>query len=104
VIENMDARKDRGRTADELKPVFDVLPAAGLCFDVAHAWSVDPSMAVGHELLNRYTSRLRHLHVSSISGDCQHEPLTAEHAELFAPLLSRCKDVPWILEAPLRES
>ncbi len=103
VIENMDARKDTGRTADELEPLFDALPAAGLCLDVPHAWSVDPSMEVGHELLNRFTSRLRHLHVSSVSGDCQHEPLTTAHEELFAPLLARCRDVPWILEAPLRE-
>lgn len=103
VIENMDARKETGRTADELEPFFDALPAAGLCFDVPHAWSVDPSMEIGHELLNRFRSRLRHLHVSSVSGDCHHEPLTAEHEELFAPLLARCKDVPWILEAPSRE-
>lgn len=103
VIENMDARKDAGRTADELQPLFDALPEAGFCFDVPHAWSVDPSMDVGHELLNRFTSRLRHLHISSVSGECRHEPLTAEHEELFAPLLARCRDVPWILEAPLRE-
>lgn len=103
VIENMDARKAIGRTADELEPVFDALPEAGLCFDVPHAWSVDPSMAVGHELLTRFTSRLRHVHVSSVSGECRHEPLTAEHEEVFAPLLARCRDVPWILEAPLRE-
>jgi hypothetical protein len=102
VIENMDARKDGGRTGDELRSVFDALPEAGFCFDVPHAWSVDPSMKVGHELLSRFTPRLRHLHVSSVSGDCHHEPLTDEHEELFAPLLDRCRDVPWILEAPLR--
>ena len=101
VIENMDARKGAGRTADELQPL-STLPEAGLCFDVPHAWSVDPSMKVGNELLDRFTPRLRHLHVSSVSGKCHHAPLTAEHEELFAPLLDRCRDVPWILEAPLR--
>jgi hypothetical protein len=28
-------------------------------------------------------------------------PLTAEHEARFVPLLRRCPDVPWILEAPL---
>ena len=59
-------------------------------------------MAVGDELLDAYRTRLRHLHVSSLSPDLAHIPLTEEHEELFAPLLGRCRDVPWILEAPLR--
>lgn len=104
VIENMDLRKGTGRTAVELEPVFEALPEAGFCFDVAHAWSVDPSMEIAHGLLNRFASRLRHVHVSSVAGDCEHEPLTAEHEGLFAPVLARCRDVPWILEAALRET
>src|SRR4051812_89399 len=31
-IENMDARKSDGRSADELAPFFEALPDAGLCF------------------------------------------------------------------------
>jgi hypothetical protein len=102
VIENMDARKRVGTVADELEPLFDALPSAGFCFDVAHAWTVDPTMAVGVELLDRFASRLRHVHVSSISADLRHVPLSAEQEALFSPLLSRCRDVPWILEAEPR--
>lgn len=102
VIENMDVRKRRGTVADELEPLFDALPSAGFCFDVAHAWTVDPTMAVGDELLDRFASRLRHVHVSSISPELGHVPLSAEHEELFSSLLSRCRDVPWILEAEPR--
>lgn len=102
VIENMDARKAGGRTAAELEPLFAALPAAGLCLDVAHAFSIDPSMAEGERLLDRFARRLRHLHVSSVDADCSHRPLTAEHEARFHPLLRRCPDVPWILEAPLR--
>lgn len=102
VIENMDARKAWGRTPDELLPVFDALPDAGFCFDVAHAWSIDPTMVVGGELLDAFGARLRHLHVSSLSEDLHHITLTNEHEELFRPLLERCVDVPWILEAPPR--
>jgi len=101
VLENMDARKGTGRTVAELEPLFAALPEAGLCLDVAHVLSVDPTMAVGARLLDAFAGRLRHLHVSSIDEGCRHLPLTAEHEARFASLLRRCPDVPWILEAPL---
>jgi hypothetical protein len=99
-IENMDARKPAGQTADQLDELFDELPEAGLCFDVAHAKSVDPSMEEGARILDAFGDRLRHVHLSSLDSTCHHVPLTAEDESLFAPLLSRCRDVPWILEAP----
>jgi hypothetical protein len=103
VIENMDARKDDGRTAAELAPYFAALPQAGLCFDIAHAASVDEELDEGRRLLDRFGARLRHVHLSSLDADCHHVSLTAADEERFAPLLRRCRDVPWILEAPLRE-
>lgn len=99
-IENMDSRKPLGQTADDLAPFFDELPDAGLCFDVAHAKSVDPSMAEGERILDAFGDRLRHVHLSSLDDRCHHVPLEASDEALFAPLLSRCRDVPWILEAP----
>jgi sugar phosphate isomerase/epimerase len=101
LIENMDARKDAGRTSEELALLFAELPEAGFCFDIAHAWSIDQEMAVAQELLDNFGDRLRHLHVSSLSAELHHVPLTKEHEELFRPALERCLDVPWILEAPL---
>lgn len=103
VLENMDARKGGGRTVDELSPWFDELPEAGFCFDVAHAWSIDKKMSAGADLLDSFRPKLRHLHVSSLSPELHHLPLTEEHEELFTPLLQRCRDVPWILEAPPRD-
>jgi sugar phosphate isomerase/epimerase len=103
VLENMDARKHTGRTADELVPFFEELPEAGLCFDIAHAWSIDNAMSVGVGLLDAFRERLRHLHMSSLSAELHHIPLTEEHEDLFQPLLHRCLDVPWILEAPPRQ-
>ena len=103
VLENMDSRKHGGRTAAELAAYFAALPQAGFCFDVAHAASVDETLAEGERLLDRFGARLRHVHVSSLDEDCHHVPLTAADEERFAPLLRRCRDVPWILEAPLRE-
>ncbi|HMJ36529.1 MAG TPA: TIM barrel protein [Baekduia sp.] len=103
VLENMDARKATGRTAAELADLFAALPAAGLCFDVPHAASVDPTLGVAREILDRHGARLRHVHLSSLDAGCHHRPLTAADEERFAELLDRCRDVPWILEAPLAD-
>lgn len=100
VIENMDPRKPAGQTAEELTPFFDELPEAGLCFDVAHAKAVDPTMEEGGRILDEFGDRLRHVHLSSLDENCHHVPLTKHDESLFASLLSRCRDVPWILEAP----
>ncbi|MFT3863482.1 MAG: TIM barrel protein [Solirubrobacterales bacterium] len=102
VLENMDARKSSGRHGDELEALFAVLPEAGFCFDIAHAWSVDPEMEVGEDLLDRFAARLRHVHLSSLDEGLSHESLRAEDEALFEPLLARCRDVPWLLEAPPR--
>lgn len=99
LIENMDDRKDSGKRGGELERLFEVLPAAGFCFDVAHAWTVDPTMALGEELLDLFASRLKHVHLSSMSDRLSHIPLLPEQQALFMPLLARCSDVPWILEA-----
>lgn len=104
VLENMDARKRGGRSAAELAPYFAALPQAGLCFDIAHAASVDATLDEGRALLDRFGGRLRHVHVSSLDDDCHHVSLTAGDEERFAPLLRRCRDVPWILEAALPEA
>lgn len=102
VLENMDARKASGRFGNELEDLFAALPEAGFCFDIAHAWSVDPDMVVGADLLDRFAPRLRHVHLSSLDARASHEPLRADHEALFEPLLARCRDVPWLLEAPPR--
>ncbi len=98
VIENMDERKGAGRTAAELARLLDALPEAGFCLDIAHAHTVDPSMAVAAELLDSFRCRLREVHLSSIRAGA-HVPLTPEDEALFAAHLARARDVPWILEA-----
>ena len=102
-IENMDSRKADGRTVEELEPLFDALPDAAFCFDVAHAWSIDPTMDEAERLLDSLAGRLRHVHVSSLDEEGHHVPLAPEHEELFEHPLGRCLGVPRILEAPLPE-
>ncbi len=83
----------------ELEALFELLPDAGFCLDVAHVWSLDPTMALGHELLDAFRLRLTHVHVSSLTPACEHVPLLGAHEALFGEVLERCVDVPWILEA-----
>lgn len=101
-IENMDARKEGGQTATELEALMTELPEARLCFDVAHAGSIDREMEVGADILNHYWKRLSHIHLSSLDDECHHVPITDEDLDRFWPLLARCRDLPWILEAPLQ--
>lgn len=99
ILENMDARKHFGQGVGDLAQLFDELPAAGFCFDIAHAWSVDPSMTLGNAFLDTFGERLRQVHLSSLSDGLHHVSLTEGDEQLFRPLLGRCVDVPWILEA-----
>lgn len=99
VIENMDRRKEVGQTEEQLRGFLEALPEAGLCLDLAHARHVDESMEEGNAILSRYWSRLRHLHVSSVDDHGHHIWLTPDDEQRFAPILDRCRDVPWILEA-----
>jgi hypothetical protein len=101
LLENMDPTKDDGRTVEELGRYFEELPQAGLCLDIAHAWLMDPSLALAHALLDAFGDRLREVHVSSIMPDGRHIPLRLADAVKFVPVLQRCRDVPWIFEAPL---
>jgi hypothetical protein len=102
VLENMDAGKRDGCTVEQLARWFERLPEAGFCFDVAHAWSLDRTMGLASDLLDAFGARLRHVHVSSLSAELHHVPLSEEDEVLFLPVLERCLDVPWILEAPPR--
>jgi hypothetical protein len=100
-IENMDPRKGVGQSVEDLQACFEILPEARLCFDIAHAKAVDPSMDLARELLARFSCRLSHVHLSSLDADQGHVPLTDSDQALFADVLERCcSDVPWILEAP----
>ena len=98
VLENMDDRKTTGRVGEQMESFFEELPDAGFCLDVAHVRAVDPTMDAAHELLDRFRARLRHVHLSSLD-DGHHVPLTEDDERLFAEVLNRCRDVPWILEA-----
>jgi hypothetical protein len=64
VFENMDVVKRFGRSVGDLQTVFATHPEAGFCLDVAHVWTNDRTLRLGHELLDAFGDRLRQLHVS----------------------------------------
>jgi len=101
VFENMDSTKAFGRDVGDLSEAFAAFPDAGFCLDVAHVWTNDPSLALGHELLDAHGGRLRQVHVSGIEADGTHRPTTRADLELYEPLLARCSGVPLLLEAEL---
>ncbi len=103
VFENMDVTKGVGRGVDDLSVVLATFPDAGFCLDVAHVWTNDRSLRLGHELLDAFGTRLRQLHVSGIEPDGTHRPTTAADLALYEPLLARCNGVPWLLEAELED-
>jgi hypothetical protein len=98
-LENMDARKPGGHDVDELEPYFAELPEARFCLDVAHVKTVDPSMELGHVLVDAFGGRLCEVHISGIDDECGHLAFTLADVELYEPVLRRCRHVPWILEA-----
>lgn len=76
LIENMDIRKSIGRNSDELDKIFELLPNARLCFDIAHARQIDSTMNEAKLILNRYSSITTQVHISDVDGNCRHNSIT----------------------------
>lgn len=99
VIENMDARKNMGKSVEDLEKVFSKLPDARFCLDLAHVTTIDPSMKLADQLLNAFSDRLAEVHVSSVDASAHHVALRTADEIRFEPFSSRCASVPWIYEA-----
>lgn len=105
LVENMDRRKPDGRTVRELEAIFDRLPEAGLCFDMAHARQVDSSLTEAFLILERFGDRLAQVHISEVSTSGRHACLSRASILAFrelAPLIP--PEVPVILESPVTEA
>ena len=102
LVENMDRRKEIGRTVEDLEKVFERVPEAGFCLDVGHAQQCDSSMTEAYRMLKRFGSRLRQIHLSEVSTSSTHDRLSyvsilavREVAHLIP------EDIPVILETPV---
>ncbi len=105
LIENMDKRKPIGRTASELRQSFEALPDAGLCFDIAHARQVDPTMVESVQILQEFKDRLREVHASGVTTQSIHAPISEAARSSFSSIAHLIpENVPIILESPVSES
>jgi hypothetical protein len=98
-IENRDKRKHVGQTAADLATIFDALPRASFCFDLGHARQVDPTMSEA-TILQKFSHRLKQLHVSDVNTQSQHDPLSLESMLAFqrvSPVVP--PEVPIIMES-----
>lgn len=104
-IENMDKRKKIGRTAEQLKWIFERLPEASFCFDIGHAKQIDPSMQEAEKFLQLFRDRLRQVHMSYVNSSCRHERLNRESLLAFGQVAHWFDDsTPIILETPVQEN
>jgi sugar phosphate isomerase/epimerase len=75
-IENMDRRKNTGRTVSELALFFESMPKARMCLDIGHARQVDPSMVGAYLLLKAFADRIVQLHVSEVDTLNRHDVIS----------------------------
>ena len=99
LVENADGRKRTGRTFDEFQRVMDGLPDARVCFDVAHAHQVDPSLLEARRILRAFRDRVGQLHVSQLNYRCEHQALTWGVVSAFYQLAPALPDTAVILES-----
>ena len=103
-IENMDSRKATGRTAKELRWFFESLPDAKLCFDIAHARQVDPTMTEAVRILTDFGDRLAQVHLSEVNSKGKHFAMSLVAKRAYEPLAEMLSSVPVILESPVDAS
>lgn len=65
-FENMDNKKEFGRTVNEMTEVFKKCPQAKFIFDVNHLYTNDISMNSVSSFYNAFKDRLTHYHVSAL--------------------------------------
>jgi hypothetical protein len=101
-IENMDKRKPCGRTVRDLQFIFNQLPEATFCLDVAHARQVDPTMSQCYQMLKVFPERLVQIHLSDVTSDSNHVPLNMQAMDAYKRIIGNIpNNIPVILESPL---
>jgi hypothetical protein len=113
-IENMDKRKPIGRTVEELQQVYDRLPDARLCFDIAHARQYDSTMTEAYRILNTFGERVAQVHVSEVNSQSKHDRISLYALAAFrqvadlipadAPIIVESQVTAALIESELRRA
>jgi hypothetical protein len=86
-----------------MRAVFNRLPEASFCLDLAHARQCDPSMGEAVRLLHDFGERITQVHLSELNAQSRHVRLSeaaAAEFERVAPLIPL--HVPVIIESPVQ--
>ena len=104
-VENMDVRKEIGRTDRELDMIFGKLPESRLCFDIGHALQVDPTMGAAYWILKYFHHKLAQVHVSEVNSHSKHDKLSYTTMESFRQVANMIpSNIPLILETPVSQA
>ena len=104
LIENMDKRKPVGRTVQELRLFFELLPDARFCFDIGHARQIDPTMTEAAFLLQTFGERLAEVHISEVNTASRHDPISRNATLAFQRVARYIPyETPIILESLIDE-
>src|SRR5581483_11322330 len=94
-----------GRTVQELTVIFNELPDALFCFDIAHARQVDSSMTEAFVILKHFGHRLRQVHISEVNTSSKHDRISRGAFRAFREIAHLIpQNIPAILETPVVES
>ena len=86
----MDKRKPCGRIVADLKKIFDKLPDAGFCLDVAHAKQVDPTMTECYLMIKEFKHKLIQLHLSDVTTESKHVCLNEQAIISYQKIVKYC--------------
>lgn len=67
-FENMDSRKNFGKTVADMQQVFHVCPQAKWIFDINHLFTNDQSLQSASAFFEAFHDRLSHYHISAFGG------------------------------------
>jgi len=105
LIENMDRRKRIGRTVKELACLFESLPKARFCLDVAHARQIDTTLTLLFALFHEFVDRIAEIHISELDSRCRHRAMSRWAVMDYQALpWHRISSVPVIIESMLDQS
>jgi len=99
LVENADGRKRTGRTVEEFRRIMDKLPEARVCFDIAHAHQVDPSLLEANRLLLAFRDRIGQIHLSQLDHACRHQALSLSIVAAFRLLAPKVPNTAVIIES-----
>jgi len=102
LIENMDRRKPVGRTVCEMEKIFELLPEARFCLDVAHARQIDTTLTLLFRLFDGLFDRIAEIHISELDSRCRHIQMSGMAISDYQSLQwERLTNVPVIIESML---